>query len=397
MTRAYSSRNILSYVNDSRNSSPQLPADSALPACKGHQRAELRACILAAGFERAGFARIEEATPGAERFRGWLDRGFAGEMDYLARSAERRLDPRRVLPGARSVIAVALHYRHPGAYGIASPRSDRAEISAYARGTDYHRVLERRLKRACELLQAAAPAAYRWYADTGPVLEKAWAERAGVGWIGKNTCAIDRERGSFFFIGVILTSLEIEPDAPAADHCGSCRLCLDACPTGAIVAPYVLDARRCISYLTIEARGEVPSELEGAMGNLVFGCDICQEVCPFNHPDQAPGDAELAPRPENVFPRLTELGGLSPDTFAARFPRSAVRRARPRGFLRNVLIALGNSGRPEHLRLVEELASRPEVQNDPMLRATAERAAERLAREAAGRAPPRGTMRVESL
>jgi epoxyqueuosine reductase len=300
-------------------------------------------------------------------------------MAYLARTRERRCDPERVLPGARSVIAVALHYRASGTpWGISNPRTDRAEIAAYAQGADYHQVLESRLIRACEALEREYPASYRYYVDTGPVLEKAWAERAGIGWVGKNTCAIDSERGSFFFIGVILTTLEFEPDPPATDHCGSCRLCIEACPTGAITEPYVLDARRCISYLTIEHRGAIGSGLEEKMANLVFGCDICQEVCPWNAPEGLRADPELAPRPENEFPSLPELARLTPERFRDRFPRSAVRRAKFGGFLRNAIIALGNSGRSEYIRLLEELRASEHVRSDPALLETLERASARL-------------------
>ena len=351
-------------------------------------RERLRERFLAAGFHRVGFARAgavdgddaQAEAPGAVRFREWIRRGYHGGMEYLAAGAERRSFPGLVLPGVRSVIVAALRYRQPSAYGVASPRADRGEISTYARGTDYHRVLESRLKRLCETLREEHPAGgFRYTVDTGPVLEKAWAERAGVGWIGKNTCSIDEETGSFFFLGVILSRLELPEDPPAVDHCGSCRLCIDACPTEAIVEPYVLDARRCISYLTIELRGAMPPDLEPAVGNLVFGCDICQEVCPWNRPEEPPeADPELAPRPENAFPPLEELAGLSAAAFRERFPRSAVRRAKHRGFLRNVLVALGNSGEPRFLELLDRLSDHDDVRADPDLRKTLERARRRL-------------------
>ena len=317
-------------------------------------RDEIRRLALAAGFDRAGFARAGPA-PNAERFREWLARGFAGTMNYLGRNADRRCDPRAVVEGARTVIVLAAHYGEAGesnhscrsgdeAQALAA--SGRGEIARYARGTDYHRVIEGRLRSLCGKLSGIFPTErFRWYVDTGPVLERAWAEAAGVGWIGKNGCAIDPVRGSYFFIGSVITTLEIEPDTPSTDHCGSCRLCIDACPTAAIVEPRVVDSRRCISYLNIEHRGPIPEEHREVMGGLIFGCDICQEVCPYNRTDRLSGDPELAPRPENLAPSLVELVEMPPESFATRFPRSAVRRAKREGLLRNVEIALENGKR----------------------------------------------------
>jgi epoxyqueuosine reductase len=313
---------------------------------------DVRGECLEAGFDRAGFAEAGPA-PHAERFRDWIREGFAGSMTWIERTAERRLDPRKVLDGARTVIALALHYGSPGdpekscrsaGEALDLARSGRGEISRYARGADYHRVFEARLKRLCAALaERHPPHRFRWYVDTGPVLERTWAEAAGIGWIGKNACAIDPLRGSYFFIGSILTTLEVPPDLPSPGRCGSCRLCIDACPTGAIVAPHRVDARRCISYLTIEERGAIPEDLAGRMGGLIFGCDICQEVCPYNRPDRLHGDPDIASRPENLRPALADLAALDPAGFAARFPRSAVRRAKASGLRRNVLIALRNS------------------------------------------------------
>lgn len=315
-------------------------------------REEVRTLALRCGFDRAGFAPAGPARH-ADRFREWLNRGFAAGMDYLARSADRRSDPRRILPEARSVIALAVHYGEPGeaersVRSFAEARTlsmeGLGEISRYARGTDYHRILDARLKDLCGILASRYPShRFRYQADTGAVLERAWAEAAGIGWIGKNACAIDPQRGSYFFIAVIISTLEVPPDAPAANHCGSCRLCLDACPTEAIVEPFRVDSRRCISYLTIENRGPIPEPLRPALGGLIFGCDICQEVCPFNRPDRLGGDPDLRSRPENLRPDLRGLAALDAEGFAARFPRSAVRRAKAAGFLRNVQAALRNS------------------------------------------------------
>ncbi len=354
----------------------------------------VRDLLLRAGFARVGFARAGRA-PHAERFEEWLRDGHAADMHYLARNAARRLDPRRVVDGARTVIVVALHYRG-GAGGDEPVAPDRAVISSYARGTDYHRVIETRLRDACRRLAAEFEGErFRYYVDTGPVLERAWAERAGVGWIGKNACVIDPVAGSYFFLGAVITTLELEPDPPATDHCATCRLCVDACPTNAIVGPYRVDSSRCISYQTIENRGAVPVELREHLGNLVFGCDICQDVCPFNQPEwsrrhaaregggSAP-DPELDPRPENVAPSLRDLATLDDaDAFRRRFPRSAVRRARFPGFLRNVIIAIGNSGDPDFAPLLDDLASRG-ARGDAVLEESVRWARERLRADAAG-------------
>ena len=338
---------------------------------------ELRKLLFDNGFDRVGFADAEE-TPGAEEFSEWIDRGYAGNMDYLARNAQRRRNAREVLESVRSVIVTAIHYGENGAAGIANPSSDHAEIASYARGTDYHRVVEKRLKSCCRLLKERFGGDYRYYVDTGPVLEKAWAQKAGIGWIGKNTCSIDSDNGSYFFLGVILTSHELKPDPPAVDHCGSCTLCLEACPTAAFPEPYVLDARRCISYLTIEERGEIVSELEEKMENLVFGCDICQEVCPWNSEPRPRSEPDLAAREENIFPRLSELTTLTPESFAERFPQSPVKRAGFRGFLRNVIISLGNSSAGNGLEHLNRLAQRADNQNDSLLIGKLERARHRL-------------------
>ena len=338
---------------------------------------DLRKLLLENGFDRVGFAAAD-STPGTEEFRDWIKRGYSGNMDYLARNAERRCDVGQVLEGTRSVIVMALHYGDDQAPGIARAASDHAEIAAYARGTDYHRVIEKRLKNCSRLLKDTFGGNYRYYVDTGPVLEKAWAQKAGIGWIGKNTCSIDADKGSYFFLAAILTTLELRPDPPAADHCGSCTLCLEACPTDAFPQPYLLDARRCISYLTIEERGEIVAELEDKMANLVFGCDICQEVCPWNSEPRPDSEPDLAARAENIFPKLSELASLNAESFAARFPQSAIKRTGFRGLLRNTIIALGNSTPGNGLALLDELAGREDIQSDPLLSGTLKRARSRI-------------------
>lgn len=338
----------------------------------GEEKEAIRRGILARGFDRIGFAEAGPA-PRGEALEAWIARGFAGEMGYIARSLERRLDPRRVLPGARTVVVAAVHYAPPPP---GPPPPGAAAIAAYALGPDYHRVLGRRLgaaRRELERLGARA----RSYVDAGPVLEKAWAERAGVGWIGKNACSIDPARGSYFFLGTILTDLPLEPDPPSVYRCGTCRRCLEACPTGALVEPGRLDARLCIAYWTIEHRGEVSESLWAASGSLVFGCDVCQSVCPYNR-RAAPGDPELAPLAGNVFPPLSDLARLDSETFRARFRGTPVLRAKPEGFLRSVAIALANSGGADAARALRLLAERPEAAADAALGATVRAALRRL-------------------
>jgi epoxyqueuosine reductase len=271
-------------------------------------------------------------------FEAWLDAGCAGEMTYLERGRAKRLDPRRVLPGVRAVIACALNY-HQGAEA-AGP----AHVARYAWGDDYHDVMAPRLLALLEDLAAAAPgAAGRAYVDTGPVLERELAARAGLGWVGKNTMLLHPALGSWFFIGVVLTTAEVAFDAPLDDRCGTCTRCLEACPTGAFMAPYVLDARRCISYLTIEQRGPIPAELRPRLAAMAFGCDICQDVCPWNRRAPITTEAAFAAR---GLPSLTELVTLDEDAYRTRLRGSPLKRARRPGLARSAAAALGGAGDP---------------------------------------------------
>jgi epoxyqueuosine reductase len=295
----------------------------------------IKATGRALGFDLVAIGPAAAPTHGPE-FEAWLDAGYAGTMAYLARGRARRLDPAAVLPGARSVIAVALNYYQ----GPAAPGP--AHVARYAWGDDYHAVMEPRLAALVADLRAAEPdAGARAYVDTGPVLERDVAARAGLGWIGKNTMLLHPALGSYFFIGVILTTAELAADPALPDRCGTCTRCLDACPTQAFVAPYVLDARRCISYLTIEHRGPIPVDLRPAAAGWAFGCDVCQDVCPWNR--RAPLTAEAAFAARDL-PALTEWVALTDDHAWSRLRGSPLRRARRTGLARNAAVALGNAG-----------------------------------------------------
>lgn len=288
------------------------------------------------GFDPVGITTLGPART-YDAFRAWLERGFAGEMGYLPRGAEKRRDTRLPFEGVKSAVVVALDY---GGKQPAGP------IARYARGADYHDIMVERLKTLHEFVREVTGRDVRGkaYVDTGPILERDLAQRAGLGWIGKNTMLINPRRGSFFFLGALFVDLELHPDAPFdADRCGTCTRCLDACPTDAFVEPRTLDATRCISYLTIEHRSEIAEELHPLMGDLIYGCDICQDVCPWNHRFASElGDPALAARPENERPDPAELITLTDETFRQRFKGSPIKRARRGGLVRNATIALKN-------------------------------------------------------
>lgn len=293
------------------------------------------------GFSLAGACPAVTPAEGVARLGNWLAAGYAGEMAYLAGRQAAYADPSRVLEGARSILMLAMNYR-TAAPAAASPGAGR--VSRYAWGTDYHDVIHERLKRLIALVKDWAPAvSARGVVDTAPLLEKEFAQLAGLGWIGKNTLLLNRGQGSWFFLAALLVDIELEYDAPTVtDHCGTCMACLEACPTGAFVAPYVLDSRRCISYLTIELRGAIDPALRGLMGDWVFGCDVCQEVCPWNHRAPEANVDAFQPR-DAVHPaRLREWFGWSDAEFRALFRDTPLWRARRRGLLRNAAIVLGN-------------------------------------------------------
>jgi epoxyqueuosine reductase len=366
----------------------------------------------ALGFDLCGVVRAEK-FPEFGLAKEWLERGYAGEMKYLA--DERRSNPQNVMPGLCSVIVCALNYNSPAPRSVDAFQSDGTEprgwISRYAWGQDYHRVLQQKLQSLANSLSQrfSEPHEARIYADTGPLHERVFAKHAGLGWLGKNTLLLNAKLGSWFFLGVILTTLDLPPtlgpaELPALDLCGSCTKCIDACPTGALVAPYVMDARLCISYLTIELRGNITEDLRQPMGRHVFGCDICQDVCPWNRRAPVTQAPEFQPRtfpqplgarsPELtpavaggvedeslLLPRLEWLAEMNEEQFRAFFRGSPVKRTKWRGLVRNACIALGNSApvpRSSHHQRISALLKRLSASSEPSIAESAKWALSRI-------------------
>jgi epoxyqueuosine reductase len=296
------------------------------------------------GFDRCGIAPVGD-HPELRFLPEWLARGYAGTMAYMSRSADRRSDVRRVLPSAQSVIVTATLYNTDRPYSTECTDPQRAQIARYAWGDDYHDVIGERLRQLLGWMQAVSdePVSGLSYVDTGPVQERVYAQYAGVGWIGKNTCVINPEIGSWILLGEIICSLPLTPDAPSLDQCGTCSLCIEACPTQAIVAPAVLDSTRCISYLTIEHRGAIDDGLRSGIGAHVYGCDVCQEVCPWNSRAPVSEDAAWQPRPAWDAPSLVSLLHLGDEQLQAALAGSAMSRAKAAGLRRNVEIAVQNT------------------------------------------------------
>jgi epoxyqueuosine reductase len=319
---------------------------------------QIKAEARRVGFDVVGIARVD-SRPDARsssdgqgasfrerlhhRLLAWLNRGHHGQMSWMARDPQRRSDPQQVLPGCRSVICVGLNY-YTETRADESPGHGR--LARYAWGQDYHRLFADRLAELERAIQRLAPSATtRWYVDTGPIMEKAWAQEAGLGWIGKHTNLVSPRYGSWLLLGEVLTTLDLPADEPGSDLCGTCTLCLRACPTGAITEPYVLDARRCISYLTIELHGPddvIPEDLASKLGNRIFGCDDCLDVCPYNIQTVPTTEEAFQPSTVTLAPKLDVLAKLTEPEFTNQFRHSPVRRAKHHGFLRNVGVALRN-------------------------------------------------------
>lgn len=303
---------------------------------------QLKSQALRLGFTKVGIARAEPLSEEAEHLRQWIARGFHASMAWMAESVVKRTDPCEILPGARTMIALAMNYYTDNSHAL-KPGS--GKISRYAWGDDYHDILSSRAAELCTWLAHECPgSSSRLYVDTGPVMDKAWAARAGIGWLGKHTNIITPEFGSWVFLAEILTTVEFEADPPATDHCGSCTLCIEACPTQAIVEPYIVDSNLCLSYLTIEHRGDVDESLKDRFEGWIYGCDVCQDVCPWNakfaRPTQESG---FAPRPGNLSPSLEQWVHMDRAEFSARFRKSPMKRTKWEGLLRNIRIVLGFS------------------------------------------------------
>jgi len=339
------------------------------------RRRAIRELARAYGFDVAGIVR-PDAIAGAEtRLARFLAEGLHGDMAWMETTAERRGDPRALWPEVRSIIMLGLNYGPEGDPLAILQARGRGAISAYAQGEDYHEVIKSKLERIARTLVETAGGEAKVFVDTAAVMEKPLAAAAGLGWQGKHTNLVSLEFGSWLFLGAVFTTLDLEPDAPESDHCGSCRACLDVCPTAAFPAPYRLDARRCISYLTIEHKGPIPRELRPLMGNRIFGCDDCLAVCPWNKFARAGREAKLAAREALRAPRLDDLARLDDSAFRALFAKSPVKRTGRIRFVRNVLIAIGNSGDPA-------LAAEAEILLDdaaPLVRGAAVWALSRLA------------------
>ncbi len=301
------------------------------------------------GFVACGIARSGAADAAGPDLSRWLEAGYHGTMGWMESRAEQRVSPRSLWPEARSAIALAMSYA-PASDPLAfAKQTDRARISVYAQGGDYHKTVKKALKALARFIVERAPSELKVFVDTAPVMEKPLAQAAGIGWQGKHTNLVSRDHGSWLFLGVILTSLELQPDSPASEgvHCGTCRRCLDACPTAAFIGPHRIDARRCISYLTIEHEGAIPHEFRAAMGNRIYGCDDCLAVCPWNRfADAAAANKAFLPRAELVAPALADLLALDDASFREMFAGSPIKRIGVKRMIRNCLIAAGNSNDP---------------------------------------------------
>lgn len=301
-----------------------------------HPSEKIKSKARELGFAKVGIARAEELTAERGRLRDWLNRGYHATMDWMARNADKRADPGLVLPNAKSVLCVAMNY-----YTDVRHSNDPAvgKISRYAWGDDYHIILTERLEQLRTFIKTEIPGVNaRIYVDTGPVMDKAWAVRSGIGWLGKHTNVITKELGSWVFLGEIILDAELEYDSPIEDFCGSCTACIEACPTGAITQEYVVDSNKCLSYLTIEHRGEIDDKLKPKFEGWIYGCDICQDVCPWNRFQQETKEPAFRARDGAVTPNLETVGTMTKDQFSSTFRKSPVKRTKWEGLMRNVAI-----------------------------------------------------------
>ncbi len=320
------------------------------------------------GFDLIGVSPID-SFPENQFYKEWLNKGFSGEMTYLERNPEKREDIQNILPGAKSVISCAMNYNTDYPYSIEHADNTKGWISRYAWGDDYHDTIKDKLQILMNYMysESSDEINSKLYVDTGPVLERAYGKYAGVGWVGKNTCLINQEIGSWIFLGEIITNIELEYDAPVPDRCGTCTRCIDACPTDAIIEPYILDSRLCISYLTIELKDKIPHEFREEVQNNIYGCDICQDVCPWNKRAHISDKTEFEPREGLLNPDLSYLSSLSVDEFRKQFKGSPIKRTKRRGLLRNVMIAMGNSGEKSFVPYITECLK----DEEPLVRAHA--------------------------
>jgi epoxyqueuosine reductase len=321
-----------------------LNRDDARAAIRAQARDAIRAQAHAAGFDTVGFAAPDIGARAQQGLTAFLDQGWHGDMDWFAGKAAQRGDPRVLWPDVRSVVTLGMNYGPDASPLDILDHRNKGAISVYAQGRDYHDVVKKRLKRVARWMVGALDCEVKVFVDTAPVAEKPLAQRGGLGWQGKHTNIVSRTHGSWLFLGEIYTTLNLGADESETDHCGGCRACLDICPTNAFPAPYTLDARRCISYLTIEHKGHIPREFRQSMGNRIYGCDDCLAVCPWNKFAQAASEATLQARAELRAPSLADLAALDDAAFRKLFSGSPVKRTGRDRFIRNVLIAIGNSG-----------------------------------------------------
>jgi epoxyqueuosine reductase len=347
-----------------------MPSSTPEPSA----RERIRAIASDLGFDAVRFARADGVAAAGDHLSEFLADGRHGTMDWMAKNADRRASPSALWPEARSVIVLGANYGPADDPREQLQRNANGAISVYAQGSDYHDVLKTKLKRLAGMIAERFSADVKVFVDTAPVMEKPLAQQAGLGWQGKHTNLVSRDFGSWLFIGSVFTTLELEPDAPQEDHCGECRRCLDVCPTNAFTAPYRIDARRCISYLTIEHKGHIPREFRAAMGNRIYGCDDCLAVCPWNKFASTARETKFHARTELKNPRLADLARLDDASFRDVFSGSPIKRIGRNRFIRNVLIAIGNSG---DASLVEE-AKRLLDDPAPLVRAAAVWALRRL-------------------